>query len=564
MNNPKIDLLPEQLINQIKAGEVIERPSALLKEVLENSIDASAKNITIEFSQSGLELIHVKDDGIGISYEDLPLAFTRHATSKISKFEHLYSLDSYGFRGEALAVASSISKVECRSFPKDKNKDAGSISFEGVKQTHHKKIENNSSGTSLFFKDLFFNTPVRLKFIKSAKNEEKQIKKVINAFLLTNQDVKFITKKDQEEKVIYPSDSIINRVCKVFKTKEENLYKLEEEYKNYKVQIFYSDPISKSNINRKQFVFVNKRMILDKNLNSFIMKSFQDIWGIKNYGDYCVYLSIPMPSLDVNVHPSKTEVRFEEKNIIFSLIKSVFNKVNSKNYESNFNNSNKNFHGIEKNNVFTNHENTICNISENTYTSSQSSIQTLSTNENIFIITNKYCIYRDKLGDQNLRVIEIKNALKFIFDVTKFHNDENENIDFPLIISEPLILNQDNLSFECLKLININYDLLNTNKILINSIPKYLKDRNYLLYIKIMVLLAHRQNFSSLSNFRNYINSLEQKEIDNLISLLDYNDIKFLFLENINFNINLVYDKISIKDFFIKTNHLISNFNNTL
>src|SRR5690606_27531427 len=158
-------------------------PSTLLKEIIENSIDANSKNIQLQILDNGMELISLEDDGEGIAYDELPLAFARHATSKIHQFEDLYNLYTYGFRGEALASIASISRITCESTTE---KETSRFKIEGGEVLSHIKDEkrNHESGTKLYIKDLFYNTPVRLKFLQSKTSEKNQIKKILNSFLL--------------------------------------------------------------------------------------------------------------------------------------------------------------------------------------------------------------------------------------------------------------------------------------------------------------------------------------------------------------------------------------------
>lgn len=175
----RIHLLPEHLVDQIKAGEVIERPANLIKEILENSLDAEAKNISIHLVGGGMELIALEDDGRGMSFADLPYAFCRHATSKIDKFEDLYNLGSYGFRGEALASIASIARVTCVSHPSDPAIAGGRIVINAGETQSHQSLESDQQGTSLFIKDLFYNTPARLKFIKSMTSEKNALRRTL-------------------------------------------------------------------------------------------------------------------------------------------------------------------------------------------------------------------------------------------------------------------------------------------------------------------------------------------------------------------------------------------------
>jgi DNA mismatch repair protein MutL len=508
MINNKIHLLSEQLIDQIKAGEVIERPSSLIKEILENSIDANSTNIEVHVENSGLELIHIKDNGIGIKYEDLPLAFTRHATSKLKKFQELYQLSSYGFRGEALAVASSISKVQCLSYPEDKKEKAGKICFNGTQQTQHLELDNSSSGTSIYFKDIFYNTPVRLKFIKSIKSEDKEIKKIIDAFLLSNENIQFIFQKDKEEKKIYSISNKLQRVSKVLNLKNNDELKLiEKEYNNHKAVMYYTPSCSKSNINRKQYIFVNKRLILDRSLTSFVLKLFQNFWGIKNYGDYCLFISIPTQSLDVNVHPSKTHVRFEERSVVFSLIKSIVNEITNNQTFSTDNN--KNFPYSNSINTSMNQEGELNNKQR------EANQMELIYNSNNFTILNNF-----NTSDE----LQIINHNEFITNY--FTNLINKKLyidsqSLPLIISEPLELNfiiKRNIK-EIIEKYSFEIDIINSQKILINAIPNYLESFDYINFFKSFLIFVTEK--------------LEQGEDSNLMfhyltSIIKRKDYKYL------------------------------------
>lgn len=199
-----IKLLPEHLIDQIKAGEVVERPASLIKELVENSIDAGSSKISIAIKEGGMDLISIEDDGKGMTFFDLPYAFCRHATSKIEKFEDLYGLNSFGFRGEALPSIASVSRLVCTSTPKNKE-EGGRLVINGGRTESHTSFHNSSKGTSFFVRDLFFNTPARMKFVKSAQAEKKAIKKILHSFILSNPAITFSIKWDDKEKEIYPA-----------------------------------------------------------------------------------------------------------------------------------------------------------------------------------------------------------------------------------------------------------------------------------------------------------------------------------------------------------------------
>ena len=223
LQSSSIKLLPEFLIDQIKAGEVIERPANLVKEVIENAIDAQAKKIEIHLVNNGLKQITIRDDGKGIAFEDLPYAFCRHATSKIEKFQDLYSLDSFGFRGEALASIASVAQVTCISRQRNQAQ-GGQFSIAGgqsAKQDHIPQ-EGIPPGTLLVIKELFFNTPVRLNFIKSQVSERNALLRILHSFFISHPQITFHLKWDREEKSIFPPTDRLQRFAQVVSNKRWN------------------------------------------------------------------------------------------------------------------------------------------------------------------------------------------------------------------------------------------------------------------------------------------------------------------------------------------------------
>lgn len=323
----KIQLLPEHIIDQIKAGEVIERPSTLLKELLENSVDAGPTQIEIEIRNNGLDLIQIKDDGRGIPFEDLDLAFCRHATSKIERFEDIYNLFTYGFRGEALASIAAVSKLTCST--NTANSPEGLIKIEGGETTalNQDKDPEEKSGTLLSVRDLFFNTPARMKFIQSKTSEKNQLDKIIKAFLLTSPEIAFKIKWDDEDKKVFGSKEegqLKERVAEVIKkARPLNLKEYHGEYDGIRFHVFISRESTRGNAGKSQFIFVNKRLVQDTAVHKIILNSAQRLWPIGETGHYCAYIELPADALDVNIHPNKTQVKFYESSKVYSLVSSV-------------------------------------------------------------------------------------------------------------------------------------------------------------------------------------------------------------------------------------------------
>ena len=215
-----IKFLPEHLIDQIKAGEIAEGPAAILKELLENSIDAKAQTIRVNIVNNGLDVIHIEDDGIGMTMEELPRAFSRHATSKLDSFEKLYSLLTYGFRGEALASVASISRITCSSVPREDPLAGGVLEISGGVQNKVLPYRRDgSSGTAITVCDLFYNTPARLKFIRGKNAERNALKRVIYSTVLANPTVAFSFRWDGKERENFAAakeEEEIRRVAQVF------------------------------------------------------------------------------------------------------------------------------------------------------------------------------------------------------------------------------------------------------------------------------------------------------------------------------------------------------------
>ena len=322
----KIQLLPEHIIDQIKAGEVIERPSTLLKEIIENAIDAGSTKINIHLVNNGLDLISISDNGSGINADDLPLAFCRHATSKIDRFEDIYRLHSYGFRGEALASIASISRVTCETYTKN---TYGHIKIDGAETLTHESEENktNKTGTKFFIKDLFYNTPVRMKFIQSKTSEKNQLKKIINAFLLTHPDVEFSVQWDDKEKSFYP----VHKEQKLKKRIEDVLFKGETQeflqasnfYDGISFEVFLSLTSSRGNAHKSFYLFINDRYVQDIQMHKIILNSSSALWPEGESGNYVAFLNIPADEIDVNIHPNKTVVKLFKAPKAFSIISST-------------------------------------------------------------------------------------------------------------------------------------------------------------------------------------------------------------------------------------------------
>ena len=323
---PKIELLPEHLIDQIKAGEVIERPGNLIKEILENAIDAGSTRLELTIKNNGLDLINLKDNGHGISSTDLPMAFSRHATSKINRFEDLYHLSSFGFRGEALASISAISKLQCITF--NENEPEGSeIRIEGAITTYQgNRSKNCDHGTEINIQDLFFNTPVRLKFIQSKQSEKNFLKKVISSFILAHPEVEFSVKTDEDEREIYPARlNLEERLIDLIPKSKNLIMHSKKSYEDNDLNIYLIPGSLRSPV-KFQYCFVNQRFVLDKQLLRVISNSLLSSFGTDDFY-FVAFVNLPSDHIDVNVHPNKTIIKLFETSKVLSLITATIKEM---------------------------------------------------------------------------------------------------------------------------------------------------------------------------------------------------------------------------------------------
>lgn len=317
---PKISLLPEHLIDQIKAGEVIERPGSLIKEIFENAIDAGARRLELTLKNNGLDLIHLKDDGHGILSNDLPLAFSRHATSKISRFEDLYRLHSFGFRGEALASIAAISKLQCITFNEQEN-EGTELRIEGGLSTYSGRRQKNPGqhGTELNVQDLFFNTPARLKFIQSQQAEKNFIKKIIFSFILAHPKVEFVIKFDEEEREVYPCRELLkDRLMDIIPRAKDLVMHTQRTYEDNQLELYLIPGNLRSPV-KLQYTFINQRFVLDKQLQRVIGNALISSFGTDDF-HFVAFVNLPTDHIDVNVHPNKTIIKLFETSKVISLI----------------------------------------------------------------------------------------------------------------------------------------------------------------------------------------------------------------------------------------------------
>lgn len=320
----KIVLLDDLTINQIAAGEVIERPASVVKELVENSIDAGAKNITVEIKNGGISYIRITDDGSGIMPDDMEIAFERHATSKIRKADDLDTVKSMGFRGEALASIAAIAKVELVS--RTEQNDIGyKIEIQGG-EILDKHEEGCQKGTTITVKELFYNTPVRYKFLKKDFTESGYIEDAITRIALANPSVSIkLVNTGKFSIQTTGSGNLEDVIYSIFgKEIAQNLLPVDYDYEDMKVTGVIGKPsVARSNRSNQLF-FVNKRFIKDKTLTSAAEQAFKGLVTVGKHGFLVLNLEMDPKKVDVNVHPTKLEVRFQEDGKVF---KAIYNSI---------------------------------------------------------------------------------------------------------------------------------------------------------------------------------------------------------------------------------------------
>lgn len=311
----QIKRLSETTINRIAAGEVVERPASVVKELIENSVDAGANSIEIILEQSGKNLIQISDNGHGISKADLPLAIERHTTSKLSE-DDIMNITSFGFRGEALPSIASVSRMKITS-RKQNESEASSIQVEGGKVGEISSAQI-SEGTRIEIRDLFYATPARLKFLRTDRTELTAIIDVVKRMALSYPNVEFSLHHNDKNIIKYARESDLkNRINKVLGEEFiRNSMEISCQRDNIKIDGFASLPTYNKATSEDQFLFINNRPVKDKVLNSAMRVAYQDFLASGRFPVAVIFIEADPHFVDVNVHPAKTEVRFKDVSLI--------------------------------------------------------------------------------------------------------------------------------------------------------------------------------------------------------------------------------------------------------
>ncbi|WP_339654616.1 DNA mismatch repair endonuclease MutL, partial [uncultured Salegentibacter sp.] len=317
-----IQLLPDHVANQIAAGEVVQRPASVVKELVENAIDAGSGNIQVVIKDAGKTLIQVVDDGKGMSLTDARMCFERHATSKIKAAEDLFSLQTKGFRGEALASIAAIAHVELKTKPED-DEVGTQIKVEGSKVANQ-DVCVCPKGTSVSVKNLFYNIPARRNFLKSDAVETRHIINEFQRVALAHPQIAFSLFHNGSELFQLPETNHRQRITNIFGGKtNEKLVPVTEETEIVEISGFVGKPEFAKKSRGEQFFFVNNRFIKSPYLNHAVVAAFEGLLKDKSYPSYFLFLKVDPKSIDINIHPTKTEIKFDDEHALYAILRSA-------------------------------------------------------------------------------------------------------------------------------------------------------------------------------------------------------------------------------------------------
>lgn len=321
----RIKILPENIANKIAAGEVVQRPESVVKELLENSVDATATSIELIVKQAGKSLIQVCDNGTGMTEEEAMLCIQKHATSKISSMEDLESIKTLGFRGEALSSIAAVSQLEIRT--EIRESEIGTLlKIESENEITTEKI-STSKGTCISVKNIFYNIPARRKFLKSDSTELKHIIDTFNRISLAHPEISFKFFNSDNLVFDYKSGSLEERVQQIFADNMiEALIPVSEVTDYLSLTGFIGKPSIFKKSKGEQFLFLNNRYVINKNINHAVFSAFENILEKGDYPFFILFLTINPSKVDVNIHPSKLEVKFDDEKDIYNFVLAVIRK----------------------------------------------------------------------------------------------------------------------------------------------------------------------------------------------------------------------------------------------
>ena len=318
----KIKVLSEEIASKIAAGEVVQRPESVVKELIENSIDAGAKSIDVEVKDAGKSFIRVTDDGAGMNEEDALLAFERHATSKIETYQDLENVSTLGFRGEALYSIAAVSQVELKT-KTDEEDAAVYLRVDGGKREELSRAAH-ATGTTIIVRNLFFNTPGRRNFMKANPTEFRHVYQTVSRYAIAFPNIEFTLQSGGDVVLRAKSDTVRGRLDEVFGDRfTDSLVSFEEDYDHLKISGFLGKPEYTKRTRGEQFLFLNKRYVLSKAVNHAAFSAYENLIDKGDFPFFAIFIEMPPDEVDVNVHPSKMEVKFRDERSIYGAIRSA-------------------------------------------------------------------------------------------------------------------------------------------------------------------------------------------------------------------------------------------------
>jgi DNA mismatch repair protein MutL len=314
-----IKLLPDSVANQIAAGEVIQRPASVVKELMENSVDAKGKNITVIIKDSGKTLIQIIDDGTGMSETDARLSFERHATSKITSAQDLFAITTKGFRGEALASIAAVAMVELKT--RREESDSGILVVINGSKVEIQEPCSCPVGSNFSVKNLFFNIPARRKFLKSDNTEIRHIVNEFQKIVIAHPDIRFSLYHNESEIYNLPTGNLRQRIIGVFgKQINQDLITLETDTSLISIKGFIGKPENARRTYGEQFFFVNNRFMKHPYFHKAVVEAYQNILPVETIPSYFIFMEADPASIDINIHPTKTEIKFEDERSIWKIL----------------------------------------------------------------------------------------------------------------------------------------------------------------------------------------------------------------------------------------------------
>ncbi len=329
MTNKKIKLLPDSVANQIAAGEVVNRPASVVKELMENAVDAGAESITVNFRDGGRELIQIKDDGVGMSPEDARMAFERHATSKIASVDDIYALSSFGFRGEALPSIAAVAQIELQTRTEDR--ELGTQLFIDGGAFREQNSVAVSRGTQIFVRNLFYNVPARKKFLDKGSTETSHVISEFVRVALAHPEIAFQLFRDDTPVYNLPAGTLHQRVVGVGgKNAAQKLLEVSVDTSIVRVYGFIGRPASAIRRNKEQYLFVNGRFFKSTFFHKAVIQAYDKLISFAVQPSYFLYFTIDPEQIDVNVHPQKTEIKFTDQAAVWQIINAAVKETLAK------------------------------------------------------------------------------------------------------------------------------------------------------------------------------------------------------------------------------------------